>query len=585
MRKTKIVCTLGPATDDYDIIKQLIKKGMNIARLNFSHGTQEEYKKKIEIIKKAARDTGKHIGILIDTKGPEIRIGTFRDNRVFLKSGQKFTLVCDKELIGDESGVSVSYRDLAKEVEIGHIILIDDGLIELEVLDINGGEIVCKVINGGELSNRKGINVPGLPFKLPVLLQKDIDDVIFSIKMDVDFIAASFIRTASDVLSIRKVLEDNGGGNINIISKIENREGVNNIDEIVRASDGIMVARGDLGVEIPAEEVPIIQKMMIDKCNSMGKPVITATQMLDSMMRNPRPTRAEASDVANAVFDGTDAIMLSGETAAGKYPIESVETMAKIAKKAETVIGVNRLNITEDDISTSITVTDSIGNATVTIAEDLDAAAIITSTNSGYTARMVSKYRPMSGIIAATPHESILRKLSLVWGVFPIQVPSGLTTDEMFERAVEGALKAKLIESGDLVVITAGVPIGVTGTTNLLKVHIVGDVIARGIGIGSNSVIGRAFVAETVKDAQNMIEGDILVTHSTDKDFVPFMRKAGGIITEESGLTSHAAVVGLDLKIPVIVGVEGATSRIPNESLITVDPVRGLIYKGKTKVL
>ncbi|HHU69272.1 MAG TPA: pyruvate kinase [Thermoanaerobacterales bacterium] len=584
MRKTKIICTLGPATDNYEIIKKLVKKGMDIARLNFSHGTHEEYKKKIEIVRKVSKELGKSVGILVDTKGPEIRIGTFKNKRIFLKPGQKFTLIC-KDIIGDESRVSVSYQGLSEEIKVGHVILIDDGLIELEVINIIGDEIICEVLNGGELSDRKGVNVPGLPFKLPVITQKDIDDILFGINMDVDFIAASFIRKSSDVLTIRKILEDNNAEHINIISKIENREGVDNTDEIIKVSDGIMVARGDLGVEIPPEEVPLIQKKMIDKCNSMGKPVITATQMLDSMMRNPRPTRAEASDVANAILDGTDAIMLSGETAVGKYPVESIEIMARIAEKAETAIGVKRRIAASKGIMPPKTVTDSISHATVTIAEDLDAAAIITSTNSGYTARMVSKYRPMSGIIAVTPHESVLRKLTLVWGVIPIQVPQSFTTDEMFEKAVQGALKAGLINSGDLVVITAGIPVGVTGTTNLLKVHIAGDVIARGIGIGNKPIIGKAFVAKTVKETEAMEKGDILITTSTDRDFVPIMERAGGIITEEGGLTSHAAVVGLELKIPVVVGAEGATDKIPHGSLITIDPVRGLIYKGKTKVL
>lgn len=583
MRRTKIICTIGPASERLEIIKELIRKGMDIARLNFSHGTHEEHRKRIEMIRKAADELGIPVAILLDTKGPEIRIGTFKEKKVYLEEGQKFVLTGD-EIVGDKTRVSVTYKDLARDVRAGNLILLDDGLIELEVENIRGNDIICRVLNRGEISDRKGVNVPGLSINLPAVTEKDIKDILFGIEMDIDFIAASFIRKASDVLEIRRVLEENNAAHINIISKIENREGVGNIDEILKVSDGIMVARGDLGVEIPAEEVPLIQKMIIEKCNRVGKPVITATQMLDSMIRNPRPTRAEASDVANAILDGTDAIMLSGETAMGKYPVESVEMMAKIAERAESAIRVKEIKVKEG-IAPAKTVTDAISYATVAIAHELGATAIITSTKSGYTARMVSKYRPMARIIAVTPCERVMRKLSLAWGVKPLLVPNSETTDEMFERAIEGALKSGFIKNGDLVIITAGVPVGVTGTTNLLKVHIVGDVLAKGTGIGHKAVTGRVFIAKTAKEANGIEEGDILVTTGTDREFIPAMERSGGIIAEEGGLTSHAAVVGLELGIPVIVGVEGATDKLPNGILITIDPVRGLIYKGKANIL
>lgn len=583
MRRTKIICTIGPASERLEIIKELIRKGMDIARLNFSHGTHEEHRKRIEMIRKAADELGIPVAILLDTKGPEIRIGTFKEKKVYLEEGQKFVLTGD-EIVGDKTRVSVTYKDLARDVRAGNLILLDDGLIELEVEDIRGKEIICRVLNRGEISDRKGVNVPGLSINLPAVTEKDIKDILFGIEMDIDFIAASFIRKASDVLEIRRVLEENNATHINIISKIENREGVGNIDEILKVSDGIMVARGDLGVEIPAEEVPLIQKMMIEKCNRVGKPVITATQMLDSMIRNPRPTRAEASDVANAILDGTDAIMLSGETAMGKYPVESVEMMAKIAERAESAIRVKEIK-GKEGLAPAKTVTDAISYATVAIAHELGATAIITSTKSGYTARMVSKYRPLARIIAVTPCERVMRKLSLAWGVKPLLVPNSETTDEMFERAIEGALKSGFIKNGDLVIITAGVPVGVTGTTNLLKVHIVGDVLAKGTGIGHKAVTGRVFIAKTAKEANGIEEGDILVTTGTDREFIPAMERSGGIIAEEGGLTSHAAVVGLELGIPVIVGVEGATDKLPNGILITIDPVRGLIYKGKANIL
>lgn len=579
MLKTKIICTLGPSSETKEIIRELISAGMNIARLNFSHGTYEEHERRINNLRKACIEMGKIVALMLDTKGPEIRIGTFIKGKATLKRGQKFTLYL-KPVPGDENGVYVTYRDLNKIVAKGDKILLDDGLIELEVINSGDDEILCNVVNGGEIGDKKGVNVPNKCLPLPAVTQKDIEDILFGIKMGVDFVAASFVRKASDVMEIRKILEENGGKDIHIIAKIENREGVDNIDKIIRVADGIMVARGDLGVEIPVEEVPLVQKLIIEKCNKAGKPVVTATQMLDSMIRNPRPTRAETTDVANAIFDGTDAIMLSGETAAGQYPVEAVKMMVKIAQKAE-----ETLNFNDEKFPGSIkTITDAISHATCSIAKDLGVKAIITSTKSGYTAREVAKFRPEIPIIAVTPREKVLRTLQIVRGVWPLQVGNTHSTDEMFKEAVEGALKSGQVQKGDMVVITAGVPVNVTGTTNLVRVFIVGDVVLRGTGIGNKPVSGTAFVAGNSKEAAAMPEGAILVMTGTDRDIMKILRRASAIIAEEGGITSHAAIVGLELNIPVLVGAKGATELISTGDEITLDTQRGIVYRGKVDV-
>lgn len=583
MGKTKIICTIGPASEQTEVLEQLMQHGMNVSRLNFSHGNHEEHGMRMRNIKQAAQNQGVNVGILLDTKGPEIRIGTIESGKVTLREGEQFVLTT-QEVEGNAQRVCVSYADLPTDVQPGCRILIDDGLIGLEVQEINGPEIVCQITNGGELGSRKGVNVPGVDVQLPAVTQKDREDILFGLSHGIDFIAASFVRKAADVLEIRRILEEQNA-HVQIISKIENHQGVINIDEILKVSDGIMVARGDLGVEIPTEEVPLVQKMIIEKCNKAGKPVITATQMLDSMMRNPRPTRAEASDVANAIFDGTDGIMLSGETAAGKYPIEAVQTMAKIAERAERALRYEEL-LERKRAGHTRTVTDAISHATCTTAQDLGARAIITSTKSGHTARMVSKYRPRAPIVAVTPRVDVARKLMLVWGVYPLLVPETQGTDEMIDIAVAHTLQAGYIQSGDLVVITAGVPVGIPGTTNLLKVHIVGDVLAKGTGIGARSVTGPMRVVGSAHDALSKVQpGDILVTTSTDRDLLPAMEKAAGIITEEGGLTSHAAIVALHLGIPVVVGVEGATSLLEDGAVVTIDGTRGVIYRGTIKVL
>ncbi len=583
MRRTKIVCTIGPASDSVEIIKQLIKNGMNVARLNFSHGTHEEHARRVEAIRQAAGEVGAVVAIMLDTKGPEIRTGLVEGEKITLTEGKTLILTTE-EITGTAERLSISYKGLPADVRPGSRILLADGLIELQVTSVEGTEVLCQVINGGELGSRKNVHLPGVEVNLPAVTEQDVADIKFAVENGFDFIAASFIRTASDVLAIRKVLEEKDS-DIQIIAKIESHQGVENIDEILKVADGIMVARGDMGVEIPTEEVPLLQKMIIEKCNRLGKPVITATQMLESMINNPRPTRAEATDVANAIFDGTDAIMLSGETASGKYPVEAVAMMNRIAVRTERALGFAEL-LGRKEISPMRTVTDAISHATCTTALDLGATAIITSTKSGHTARMVSKYRPKARIIAVTPKMDVVRKLSLVWGVMPLLVAETRGTDEMIEAAVQTALASGLIKCGDLVVITAGIPVGVPGTTNMLKVHIVGDVIARGSGIGVRPVTGTVKVVRNAREAVNNIApGDILVTVSTDRDFVPAMEKAAAVITETGGLTSHAAIVGLNLGIPVIVGVDGATSILETGTTVTVDGVRGLVYRGATRVL
>jgi pyruvate kinase len=584
MRKTKIVCTIGPASESVDRLVALMNAGMNVARLNFSHGDHEEHGARIANIREAARRTGKTVGILLDTKGPEIRTGDMAEEKVVLNAGQQL-IISMKEVKGTAEKISVTYSGLAKDVHPGSKILLDDGLIELEVISRTDDEIVTKVLNSGELKSKKGVNVPGVSVNLPGITEKDAKDILFGIEQGIDFIAASFVRRASDVLEIRELLEKNHAGHIMIIPKIENREGVENIDEILSVSDGLMVARGDLGVEIPAEEVPLVQKMLIKKCNALGKPVITATQMLDSMQRNPRPTRAEASDVANAIFDGTDAIMLSGETAAGEYPIEAVKTMDRIAFRTEQALNYRELYETRSRDSET-TITDAIGQAVTNTALKLKVSTIITATVSGHTAKVVSKYRPKALILAVTSTEEALRKLTLFWGVYPVLGKTAASTDEMLESAVDQALKSGFVHHGDLVVITAGVPVGEVGTTNLLKVHVVGEVLAKGQGIGKRSVCGTVYVTNNVEDAnRNMPDGAILVTRATDKDLMPAVERASAIITEEGGLTSHGAVVSVSLDIPAIVGVREATSILKTGQEITVDAERGHIYDGHAKVL
>jgi len=579
MRKTKIVCTLGPASNDKETIMKMAEAGMNVARFNFSHGDHAEQKARMDLVREVEKEFGHPIGIMLDTKGPEVRTGVLRDDKVELTAGEEIILTTD-EIEGDKNRVGVTYKKLNEDLSEGSVILIDDGLIELNVKKIEGNDIYCEIINGGELGSRKGVNLPGVKVQLPALTDKDRKDILLGIEEEVHFIAASFVRKASDVLEIRKLLEENGAEDINIIPKIENEEGVENIDEIIEVSDGIMVARGDLGVEIPTEKVPVIQKMIIEKCNEAAIPVITATQMLDSMIRNPRPTRAEASDVANAIVDGTDAIMLSGESAAGKYPVQSVETMARIAVEME------NSDAFKDKMSkrkpSSKSTTESISFAACETAVNLDADALLTATGSGLTARVVSKFRPFIKIIAATPSKKVQHFLTLSWGVYPLISKLTSSTDEMIDTAIDVALEHELIELGNLITITAGAPTGMPGTTNLIKVEVVGKPLIEGIGVGRGIVTGKVVMANTAEEANEKIqEGDILVTAITDKGFIPAMEKAAAVITAKGGLTSHPAIVGLNFGMPVVVGVGEEINSLEDGEEVTLDGIRGLVYKGK----
>jgi pyruvate kinase len=582
MRRTKIVATVGPASEKPELLLKLLDAGVNVFRLNFSHGTQEEHQQRMENIRAAAKTVGRQVAIMIDLKGPEIRIGTFEKKQIMLKEGDAFTLTT-RQSVGTQEQVWVQYPGIVRDVPVGGYLLLDDGNITLQATEVTDTAIATKVIVGGPLSDRKKINLPGVKVSLPALSEKDFDDIRFGVRMNVDFVAGSFIRKAQDVLDIRKVIED-AGGHQHIISKVESQEGFDELEAILQVSDGLMVARGDLGVEVPTEEVPLMQKAMIARCNQVGKPVITATQMLESMVTKPRPTRAEASDVANAIMDGTDAIMLSAESAAGQYPVESVRTMATIAQRTEAALDYVGILDHKRRMGRLDTVTDAISHATVTTAADLGAAAIVSATRSGFTARMVSKYRPACPILAVTPDKQVARKLQLVWGVTTVIKEETHDTDSLIERAVEGALESGIVKHGDLVVITGGVPAGVQGTTNLIKVHTVADIIARGTGIGRQAVTGRARVVFSEADLGEVIDGDILVTRSTDSEFVPAMERCGGIVTEEGGLTSHAAVVGLSLGKPVIVGAKGATTRIMDGTIVTMDVARGVVLRGKATV-
>jgi pyruvate kinase len=585
MRKTKIVATIGPASDSVEVIKELLTEGINVARLNFSHGSHQEHKQRIDNIRQASQEVAIPVAIMVDTKGPEIRTKELINGKVELQKGQTFTLA-PGDFLGNNDKVAITYDQLAKDLKKGDFILIDDGLIELQVVAIKGSEVICEVLNSGILKNKKGINLPGVSTNLPSITEKDEQDILFAIENDIEFIAASFIRKALDVLYIRDILE-RYQSKILIISKIESSEAVANIDEILEVSDGIMVARGDLGVEIPPEQVPIVQKQIIKKCNEAGKPVVTATQMLDSMQRNPRPTRAEASDVANAIIDGSDAVMLSGETAAGDYPVQSVRIMSQIAMTIESSnIYISSLNKIENQQSMMRSITSSLSYAVTNVSTQLNAKAVVTSTSSGFTARMVSKYRPLAEIVAVTPSPLVSRQLLLSWGVKPFLGKDTNTTDEMFREAIDAAMQLEHIQCGDLIVITAGVPVGQSGTTNLMKIHVIGDIIAKGTGIGEKSVSGRARVCDSSKQAVEQIQDEeILVIYSTDKDTIPAINKAKAIITEEAGITSHAAIVGISLGLPVIVGAAGILKKVKTGDEITVDAARGYIYTGKADII
>ncbi|HHK2086064.1 TPA: pyruvate kinase [Enterococcus faecalis] len=585
MKKTKIVCTIGPASESVDMLVNLINAGMNVCRLNFSHGDYEEHGARIKNIREAVKITGKRVAILLDTKGPEIRTNDMENGAITMKIGDSVRISMT-EVLGTNEKFSITYPELINDVNVGSHILLDDGLIDLEVTDIDrdANEIVTVVKNEGVLKNKKGVNVPGVSVNLPGITEKDANDIRFGIGQGIDFIAASFVRRASDVLEITKILEEENATHIQIIPKIENQEGIDNIDEILKVSDGLMVARGDMGVEIPTEDVPVVQKALIKKCNALGKPVITATQMLDSMQRNPRPTRAEANDVANAIYDGTDAVMLSGETAAGDYPLEAVQTMARIAVRTEETL------VNQDSFALKLysktDMTEAIGQSVGHTARNLGIQTIVAATESGHTARMISKYRPKAHIVAITFSEQKARSLSLSWGVYATVADKPSSTDEMFNLASKVSQEEGYASEGDLIIITAGVSVGEKGTTNLMKIQMIGSKLVQGQGVGEEAIIAKAVVAGTAEEAvAKATEGAILVTKTTDKEYMPAIEKASALVVEEGGLTSHAAVVAIAQNIPVIVGAADATSLINNDEVITVDPRRGIVYRGATTAI
>ncbi len=567
------------------MLVNLINAGMNVCRLNFSHGDYEEHGARIKNIREAVKITGKRVAILLDTKGPEIRTNDMENGAITMKIGDSVRISMT-EVLGTNEKFSITYPELINDVNVGSHILLDDGLIDLEVTDIDrdANEIVTVVKNEGVLKNKKGVNVPGVSVNLPGITEKDANDIRFGIGQGIDFIAASFVRRASDVLEITKILEEENATHIQIIPKIENQEGIDNIDEILKVSDGLMVARGDMGVEIPTEDVPVVQKALIKKCNALGKPVITATQMLDSMQRNPRPTRAEANDVANAIYDGTDAVMLSGETAAGDYPLEAVQTMARIAVRIEETL------VNQDSFALKLysktDMTEAIGQSVGHTARNLGIQTIVAATESGHTARMISKYRPKAHIVAITFSEQKARSLSLSWGVYATVADKPSSTDEMFNLASKVSQEEGYASEGDLIIITAGVPVGEKGTTNLMKIQMIGSKLVQGQGVGEEAIIAKAVVAGTAEEAvAKATEGAILVTKTTDKEYMPAIEKASALVVEEGGLTSHAAVVAIAQNIPVIVGAADATSLINNDEVITVDPRRGIVYRGATTAI
>ena len=580
MRKTKIICTLGPSTDKEGVLRDLIANGMNVARFNFSHGSHEEHLGRLEKLKALREELGKPVAALLDTKGPEIRLKDFKNGVENLVTGQTFTLTT-RDVEGTNEICSITYKDLPMDVEPNGTIMLDDGLIKLQIQTVNDTDIVCTVLNSGKIKNKKGVNVPGVHLSMPYMSQRDKDDIIFGIQQGYDFIAASFVRTAQDVYDIRNLLNQYDS-NIRIIAKIENREGVNNIDSILAAADAVMVARGDLGVEIDFTELPGIQKTIIDRSFSFGKPIVTATQMLDSMIVNPRPTRAEISDVANAIYDGTSAIMLSGETAAGAYPVEALKTMSAIAERTEQE-GFHLRGRTMDSNPGKISVSDATAHAACLTARDVNAAAIVTVSESGTTARLLSKYRPQQPIIACVMREQVQRQLSLSWGITPLMMSLAHSTDELIEMSTALAKENGYLHNGELAVVTAGVPVGVSGTTNMIKIHMVGNCLATGVGVGpeNNDVAsGKACVCRTMDEVRAKFKpGMVLVVPSTSNEMLSFVRDAAALVVEEPGLNSHAAIAGKALLKPTVVGAAGATSHIRDGLMVAVDCAHGSVQR------
>lgn len=581
MRKTKIICTLGPSTDKEGVLRALVENGMNVARFNFSHGSHEEHKGRFDALKAIREELNQPVAALLDTKGPEIRLKDFKNGSEMLDEGQTFTLTT-REVEGTKEMVSITYKDLPHDVAPGGTIMLDDGLIKLSIREVTDTDIVCTVLNAGKIKNKKGVNVPGVHLSMPYMSQRDRDDIIFGIEQGFDFIAASFVRTAQDVYEIRNLL-NMYDSKIRIIAKIENPEGVENIDSILAAADAVMVARGDLGVEIDFSELPSIQKSIIDRSYSFGKPIVTATQMLDSMINNPRPTRAEISDVANAIYDGTSAIMLSGETAAGAYPVEALRTMSQIAERTEADAHYQVHRLSRMKVNGTTSVSDATAHAACLTAQDVNASAIVTVSESGNTARLLSKYRPDQPIIAFVMRQQVQRQLALSWGITPLLMPLAHSTDELIDVSTSLAEKYGYIHNGELAVVTAGVPVGVSGTTNMVKIHMVGNCLASGVGVGREdaanaSATGKACVCHSLDEIKARFKpGMILVLPFTSNEMMPYIREAAALVVEEPGMNSHAAITAKALLKPAIVGAQGATSHIRDGLDIAVDCAHGSV--------
>lgn len=577
-RRTKIVATIGPATSSPEVLRNLIEAGATTLRLNFSHGTHEDHQRSIRLIRQLSFELNQPVGILQDLQGPKIRLGRFESGSIVLSKGDRFILTSDR-VPGTQEISSVTYEPLADEVPAGATILLDDGKVEMvvEKVDKNARQLHCQVVVGGKLSNNKGVNFPGVYLSIKALTDKDRKDLLFGLDQGVDWVALSFVRNPQDVLEIKEIIA-NASKQVPVIVKIEKHEAIEQMEAILSLSDGVMVARGDLGVELPAEDVPLLQKRLIVTSNQLGIPVITATQMLDSMVNSPRPTRAEVSDVANAILDGTDAVMLSNETAVGNYPVEAVATMARIAVRIE-----RESNTCHAQADTKRSIPNAISQGVSQIAEQLEASAIMTLTKTGATARNVSKFRPQTRIVAVTPHVEVARRLQVVWGVKPLLVLDLPSTSQTFKAAINVAQEKHLLQEGDLVVMTAGALQGVPGSTNLIKVEVVTAVLAQGTGIGQGLVSGRARVAHNGTDVTHFHPGEILVAKYTSADFIDAIRKASGIVTEDASLTSHAAVIGMRLGVPVMVGVSQATDIIRDGAIVTLDMQRGFVYSGSVR--
>jgi pyruvate kinase len=578
LRRTKIVATVGPAISSPEMMRAVIEAGATTLRLNFSHGTHEDHKQSIRLIRQLSYELDRPVGILQDLQGPKIRLGKFPDGPIVLKNGDRFTLTSN-DIPGSQTASSVTYETLAEEVPSGATIMLDDGRVEMKVeaVDLAERALHCRVIVGGPLSNSKGVNFPGVYLSIKALTDKDRRDLVFGLDQGVDWIALSFVRNPDDIREIKEIIAA-AGKSVPVIAKIEKHEAIEQMEEILRLCDGVMVARGDLGVELPAEDVPMLQKRLIATANRLGIPVITATQMLDSMVNSPRPTRAEISDVANAILDGTDAVMLSNEAAVGNYPVEAVATMARIATRIdqERHLWPNWMTETASERSIPNAISAAVGQ----IAIQLNAKAILSLTKTGATARNVSKFRPNIPILAVTPHVEIARQLQMVWGVQPLLVLNLPAVSQTFQASINGAIEKGYVSEGDLVVMTAGTLQNVSGSTDLIKVEIVTAVMGKGVGIGQGAVSGRARIANGPNSLKNFHVGEILVASRTDASHVDAIQKASAIITEDGDRNSHAAVLGLRLGIPVIVGVENAIAMIRDGTILTLDIQKGLVYSG-----